>query len=296
MKIGRLTLRDTELWTGLIGVEKARAAWAAMPSNGERFSVPRDEGKLPVPVLIYRPKTAPGGKLPVLFNLHGGTWIGGDAMLMESFCRLLADSIPALVVNINYHKADVIPISEMSAEAADCVEYFQAHGAEYGADPERMAICGHSAGAHLAACTVLRLKEAGASMKLQVLVYPGTDLRPAGNIDWLNEAVEDLAPEEDLESKLLSPIVAREDELMTGCTAVVVVCGPDDLKPHGLAYAKKLLEAGTTVHFRTYPKALHGFLEVNRPEYGADSRVNPEQDAYARDCEQWLIRLLKAEL
>ncbi len=298
MKVGRIDIADEKTAAGIAMLPQMRAAYAAKPSRGERFSVPRAEGKESVPVLIYRPEAPTDKKLPVFFNMHGGAWLAGDAMLMESFCQLLADSIPAVVVNINYHKADVIPISEMSAEACDCIRYFREHREEYGIDPARMAVGGHSAGAHISACTALRMKEQGAPLKMQVLVYPCVDLRPEANCGWMNMTIGTVVPEGNRESVYLSPMAAEDAQLRGSSPAIIVTCGVDDLRPHGIAYGKRLLENGVTVHFREYPKAEHGFLEVNRPDYDpkTDGRINEEQAAYARDCEQWLISLLKSEL
>jgi len=49
------------------------------------------------------------------------------------------------------------------------------------------------------------------------------------------------------------------------------------------------------VKVKEYPQALHGFLEVNRPEYDpSDPRITPEQAEYCRDCERYIVNELKA--
>lgn len=296
MKVGRLEIADENLAAGIAALSNMREQYEKMPSVGERFLVPREEGKLPVPVLIYRPKEQGNGKLPVLFHMHGGAWVAGDAILLESFCQLLADRIPAVVVNINYHKADVIPISEMSKEACDCVTYFAAHGDEFGIDADRMAIGGHSAGANLAAGTVLRLMEKGISMKLQMLDYPCLDLRFGANGDELDAAVGGLVLEDDPADIHLSPLAAADETLAGVCPAMIIACGPDELRPHAISYAKRLIENDVDVYFREYPKAEHGFVEVNRPEAAGDERNNEEQAVYARDCEEWMIKVFQMAL
>lgn len=300
MQVGRLEIKDEKLAAGVASLQQLRAMLAARESVGERFNVPRKNGEETVPVLVYRPEKPSGGKLPVFFNMHGGVWTAGDAMMMESFCQLLADSIPAVVVNINYHKADVIPILDMSREAADCARYFREHCEEYGIDPERMAMGGHSAGANITAGTALRLKEAGMPLKMQVLVYPCVDVRPieSGNPDWMVEAVANLITDGTEDDIHISPMAATDEELRGIGTAAIVVCGRDELRPHGLAYAKRLADAGNTVYLQEYPNAEHGFLEVNRPDFIPQDpdHVDLEQAGYARDCEQWLIRLLRTEL
>jgi len=64
----------------------------------ERFVVPC-MGKDGVQIILYRTqKDFGGGRLPVLFNMHGGAWIGGDAVYMKSFCQMIADEVPAFVL------------------------------------------------------------------------------------------------------------------------------------------------------------------------------------------------------
>ena len=66
----------------LADLRKGRAEAAAKPTVGERFVISRKD-KAGVNVILHRPAVTDGKPLPVLFNLHGGAWIGGDAILME---------------------------------------------------------------------------------------------------------------------------------------------------------------------------------------------------------------------
>ena len=54
--------------------------------------------------------------------------------------------------------------------------------------------------------------------------------------------------------------------------------------------------ASKPVTVQPYPEALHGFLEVNRPDYDPnDPRRTPEQESMCRHCEGVIIRWLRAE-
>lgn len=273
------------------GLRAQRRKWAAMKTVGERFTVPGDM-TAGVETILYRPKNSPG-RLPALFNMHGGAWIGGDAVLMESFCQLLADSIPALVVNVNYTKADVQPFPYAQREVCDAVKFFRANAEEFGIDPSRMAVGGHSAGAHIAAGAAMMLKEMGIKLACQMLVYPCVDMRPAD--DGLMDRLGDIVfPNGDSLHRWASPLFASDKELSELPPAIFIECGKDELKPQGIAYAKRLIGAAVPVKVREYPLALHGFLEVNRPDYPDDERQTPEQAEYARDCEKYLINEMRA--
>ena len=274
-------------------IRAERVKWAAQETKGERFAVPR-ENMDPVDVILYRPEKSEG-RLPVLFNMHGGAWIGGDAVLMESFCQLLADEIPAFVVNVNYKKSDVHPFPYALTEVADAVKYFAAHADEYGIDAGKMAVGGHSAGAQIAAGAAMKLKEDGVKLAAQMLVYPCTDMTPEGEEGLMAMIQPLMFPNGDYKHRWASPALASDEALTGLCPAIFIECGLDELKPMGIRYAKRLIGAAVPVKVKEYPKALHGFLEVNRPEYNpADPRVTPEQAEYARDCEKYLINELRA--
>lgn len=281
----------------LEAVRAARREIAQRPTLGRRFEVPRHDQK-GVQTILYRPSTdAKFDKLPVLFNMHGGAWIGGDAVFMESFCQMIADQVPAFVVNVNYTKADEEPIRYAIDEIVDAVNYFAAHADEYGIDPARMAVGGHSAGGHLAAGAAMKLKEDGVSLACQMLVYPVTDLTVDQDqpIALIRQVEETYFTQGGNDHRYLSPLRADDEHLAGLSHAIFITCGTDELKPMGIAYAKRLMDASVPVKVKDYPDAQHGFLEVNRPDYPAgDPRQNAEQEAYCRDCENYLVHELRA--
>ena len=80
------------------------------------------------PVMTYLHRPACGGEnLPVVFNVHGGAWVGGDALLLDTQSQEMADRLGCFVVNINYIKADVKPFPYAQYEVRDTVLYFVRH-------------------------------------------------------------------------------------------------------------------------------------------------------------------------
>lgn len=272
-------------------LKQARSHYAERAVAGKRFVVPR-AGKKGVDTILYRPdgKKAEGRKLPVLFNMHGGAWVGGDAVLMDSFCVKLAKEIPAFIVNVNYTKADIEPVSYAMEEVCDAVEYFMEHADEYGIAKNQIAVGGHSAGGHLAAGAALMLKERGVQLACQMLVYPAVDVTEKDTDAW----IPFVFPGDSGLSPYNSPLLA-DDAFLTGlCPAIFVICGLDVLRKQGINYAKRLMDVAVPVKIKEYPKALHGFIEVNRPEYAGDQRRSLEQQQFCRNAEQYLIQELRA--
>ena len=280
-------------------IKKQRQKFQKLPTNGEHFVVPRNT-LMGVEVILYRPKNTEMESLPVLFNLHGGAWIGGDAALMDSFCTLMADNLPAVIININYTKIDVQPFPYPQIELCDTVLYFAENADRYGVDKTKFAIGGYSAGAHIAAGAAIRLKELGFNLSCQMLVYPFLDFTK-GVIEKKDKELAKVVEmfrkfflaNVDLEHRWISPLIAKDEELRGSAPAIIITCGKDPLRPQGLAYVNRLGELGIKVIYKDYPEAEHGFLEFSQPEYDGDERRSPEHFEMSKDCEEYLTNELR---
>lgn len=102
---------------------------------------------------VYRSVGASG--CPVLVWVHGGGWTVGDKTGKAIDTKVgFAGELGASLVSVNYRL--VGPDSEirwptMGQDVAAAVAWVADHADELGVDPERIALMGHSAGAHLAA-------------------------------------------------------------------------------------------------------------------------------------------------
>ena len=117
------------------------AAEAADPLQRLDLRVPRGEGPFPVVIMV-----------------HGGGWSSGDKSGAEK-PKSGADITPwfapleeagFLAVSINYRLAPANRWPACLEDTRAAVEWVRTHVAEYGGDPARMALIGHSAGGHLA--------------------------------------------------------------------------------------------------------------------------------------------------
>ena len=256
---------------------------ATFSIKGEKFMVPRTDA---VPVLVYLHRPAGGGEnLPVVFNVHGGAWVGGDALLLDTQSQEMADRLDCLVVNINYIKADVKPFPYAQYEIRDTVRYFADHAKEYGIDAQRFAVMGYSAGGHLSACAVQLLQQDGIRLSCQVLCYPFLDFTFAGEAhnemaDGMTGVGEIFFPTLSKTDPLVSPGLLPDEQLKKVAPAIIITCGQDALKSHADAYKIRLENVGVHVQLFDYPESVHGFLECNYPETeDSNSAKSPEQAA-----------------
>jgi acetyl esterase len=58
----------------------------------------------------------------------------------------------------------------------------------------------------------------------------------------------------------VSPLRASREQLAGAPAALVVVCGHDVLRAEGIAYARRLEEAGVQTELVDFPDMVHGFL------------------------------------
>jgi acetyl esterase/lipase len=99
---------------------------------------------------IYTPKNKAAAPYPVVVFIHGGSWNSGNKNFYSFIGRRLAKQGVVAVV-INYRLAPAVQVPQMADDCARAVAWTAQHIAEYGGDPQRLFLMGHSAGAGLAA-------------------------------------------------------------------------------------------------------------------------------------------------
>jgi len=100
---------------------------------------------------VFAPTGAvPAAGAPVLVFIHGGYWRALDKRDF-SFVAPAFNAAGALVLVPNYALCPAVGIEHIVLQMALAVRWAVQHAAEHGGDPTRVALVGHSAGAHLAA-------------------------------------------------------------------------------------------------------------------------------------------------
>ena len=137
---------------------------------------------------IYTPDLK--AKLPVLIWIHGGGWARGDK---SSVLNSKVD-VPAVfckkgyvLVSINYRLTPKAIFPTHVQDVASAIAWVKGNISQYGGDPTRLNISGHSAGAHLTALVATDAKYMEANgMKL-------SELKTAIPIDTITYDITNLA-------------------------------------------------------------------------------------------------------
>lgn len=99
---------------------------------------------------VWRPAGATGaGRRPVVIFYYGGGWVHGNRGAYAFAARAFAREGFVVVVP-DYRKVPAVRFPAFLEDAADSARWVQDHVGEYGGDPARVAVAGHSAGAYSA--------------------------------------------------------------------------------------------------------------------------------------------------
>jgi acetyl esterase len=124
---------------------------------------------------------AGAGPHPAVIIVHGGGWVAGHRRHnVEPLFRPLENAGFAWF-SISYRLATEISLFGLAIDdVAHAIEFIRSHASEYRIDPNRLAVIGDSAGAHLAMMAVLR---AGAAVPVAAFIGIGmpSDLETLAN-------------------------------------------------------------------------------------------------------------------
>lgn len=228
--------------------------------------------KGPLAARHYAPEE-PGEAHPLIVFFHGGGFVVGDLDTHDAPCRLLCRHAGAHVLAVDYRLAPEHPFPAAVDDGRAALGWAQENAADLGADPNRVAVAGDSAGGNIAAVVAWRAaREGGPAPVLQVLIYPSTNMvKPTrshelfgGGFLLTRELLEWFAAQytagADPSDPRLSVLLA--EDLGEVAPALVITAGFDPLRDEGEAYAERLRAAGVPVVLRRFPGLIHSFLNA----------------------------------
>lgn len=205
---------------------------------------------------VWRPEGTPqAGGNPVLIFWYGGGWAEGKRQDYGFAARAFADR-GFTVVLPDYRKVPDVRYPAFLEDGAQAVAWTRANIAQYGGDPERIGVSGHSAGAYTAVMLALDPRWNQAAGVPDGTIKAGVGL--SGPYDFYpfdtKRSVDAFAGIADPEAS--QPINhARAD-----APPLLLVTSTDDtvVRPYNSAnLAKALRAAGATVETREYPGLTH---------------------------------------
>lgn len=277
-----LTERSGHAFRSAATVERMRNGYVVMnrayglaPIHGvkiETFCIPLRDRELSARA-YDPPGQVDGVAAPLLVFYHGGGFVIGDAACYDHVGAYFAARARVRVISIEYRLGPEHPFPAAHEDAYDAYRWIVDNVADLGADPNRLAVGGDSAGGNLAAGVCVRSRDHGVQTPAYaVLIYPSVD--PAGShrsrtmfdkgvpltcdtIAWFTRHFS--SDPADTSDVRLAPLHAD----LTGFPPVYfLAAGFDPLRDEGLAFAEVLRAVGTNVTYDLRPSLAHGFLNV----------------------------------
>jgi acetyl esterase len=283
-----------------------------VPPQETRAARRAGRGIYPAPVFLPEARTleidGPGGPLPLrilspdgepqgtFLHIHGGGWTLGENDMQDPRLDRLAQETGLTVVSVGYRLApeNPYPAAVDDCEAAALWLLGENAKAVTGAT-SRLAIGGDSAGGHLAAVTLLRLRDRHqiiGGFGAAVLQYGGFDLSMTPSqrlwgernlvlsgpiIRWF---IDQFLPAHDYEQRRdpdISPLFA---DLASMPPAIFTVGTQDALLDDTLFMEARWRAGGNTAELCIWPEAPHGFVSL--PMTVADVALAAEHDFLRR--------------
>lgn len=101
---------------------------------------------------IYQPDHC--NLCPVMIYIHGGTWVLGDKGGLSYKAKAFTDH-DYIYISINYRLSPDVQFPAHARDVARAFDWVKKNISDYGGDPDRIYLIGHSAGGHLAALITL---------------------------------------------------------------------------------------------------------------------------------------------
>jgi acetyl esterase len=273
--------------------ERVRAALVAKGAPLELRSV--EDVSLPSPsgtlrLRLYRPAD---GELPVALFLHGGGWTVNDVDTHDELCRRLAKRSGWLLASLDYRRAPEHKHPAPLEDAYVAYRWLLDNAESVGCDASSPALVGESSGGATAAGLTVLLRDLGAPLPVhQVLAYPVTDRldrwpsyaeRGTGYLldrELMSWYFGHFLPEgARAEDPYLYPLAAED---LSGLPPTLVLTAEfDPLRDEGVAYAKRLADAGVVVEHVHAADQMHGFLLLGRVVARAGSLIDRTADSLA---------------
>jgi acetyl esterase len=222
--------------------------------------------------------------LPLFVNIHGGGSVLGHPEMDDPFLPRVAADANIKIISVDY---SLSPQSKFPVSLNECyavIKYAQEHADEFGVDPTRIAVGGHSAGGNLSASIcLLNAERQDLNLKAAILDYPAFDIytspydKPRGgglvgrfflSPSMMTFFSASYASESEYKNPLVSPIYASSDQLRTFPPTLIITAGKDTLCKEAEQFRDMLQSSGVTVAHKRFEKSQHGFTIFK----GADSR------------------------
>ncbi len=239
----------------------------------------------PLPLRLYRPSAA--RDLPAIVFAHGGGFVMGSLDTHDAMCRSLAVKSGCAVVSVGYRLAPEARYPAAIDDVVAALAWVLAEAGTLGLDADRVALCGDSAGAYLAASAALRVPRLRHVALIYPLLDPSCDTPSAHalSVGYVLTREAMLWFWNCFLGEGNAGIARLGDDVARLPPVTIVTAGYDPLSDEGEAFAEQLRAANVDVTAHHYPGMIHGFVGMPHLTPIADRAI----DDVARDLRDALV-------
>lgn len=236
--------------------------------------IPGPEGTPEIRVRRYEPAVK-DGILPGLLWMHGGGYVLGVPEIDDILCTRFVSEVNCVVISVDYRLAPENPFPAPLEDCYAALKWLSENAEDLGADPNRIAVAGASAGGGLAtSLSLLARDRKGPSIAFQMPLYPMIDHRniTASTYEITDKRVWNRecninawemylgASDKANVSPYASPALASD---LSGLPPTYTFIGDLDVfRDETIDYVKRLSHSGVPTEFHLYPGCFHGFEAV----------------------------------
>ena len=242
-------------------------------SDVEDLSVKGTLGDIPIRKYFNSSTSDPKHKTsPLIIYFHGGGFVMGDLESHDLVCRHLCKEAKATIIAVDYKLAPEHKFPAPVIDTKDAITKILERAEEFNFDPNKVILCGDSAGGTLATVgTIMSRDNVIPKVHGQILVYPWVDMtmcRRSMDIELegmiLNKKTIKYFADHYL-NNTKEQVDWRASPLLTADLSnlpptYIYGAGLDPLVDEGDAYKRRLLSFGNEVHYRLFPGQMHAFL------------------------------------
>lgn len=257
---------------------------ASSESAGEELSYGRD----PLQKLDYWKPTTPGS--PIVIYVHGGGWKRGDKRMAvgEKGEHLLQQGYA--FASVNYRLVPACTVEDQAQDVANAIAYLIRNAEKLGFDGKRVALMGHSAGAHLVGLVgtdlrFLKIAEVGTKTIRGAILLDGAAYDVPRQIaeggDFMHDTYLEAFGTEPNRQKGLSPTVHATAPNVRAF--LILHVQREDGTAQSNALGAALRKADTPAEVKGFEgRGLKGHMEINRDLGKPDYPATPVVDAWLK--------------
>ena len=267
-------------------------------SEIKSIKIPSLHDDYDIPVDFYYPTNITDKNVPVIVFAHGGAFVSGDLQTHHVLAHTIAYETQSIVAYVDYRLSPEHPYPTGLNDYTSVIDWIYKNSDSLGINPKKIALCGDSAGANLAAtASMVARDQLSVPIVAQWLIYLYMANTEANTNSWrelgdtyfptkevFTLSKEAYLPEEKNQNlEYAAPLLGNHKNLPP---ALIQVGTLDPLIDENIKYNEVLQNSGVESTIKVYENQVHGFIQFFKNE-----KENPKGLEAVKDGIEFLNKI-----